>query len=63
MAPSVLRREHLPAATGLSWRTVQRLEAEGDFPKHIQLSGRAIGWLRAEVDAWLTARAEQREGA
>jgi prophage regulatory protein len=63
MSRKVLRREHLPEATGLSWRTIQRLEAEGDFPAHIQLSARAIGWRADEVDAWLAKRADQREAA
>ena len=39
--------------TGLSERTIYRLEAAGKFPKKRRLSANAIGFLASEVDAWI----------
>jgi prophage regulatory protein len=30
--------------------------AEGKFPKPISLGARAVGWVDAEVEAWLAGR-------
>ena len=42
---------------------LDRLEAEGSFPKRVKLSkhrtGR-VGWIEEEVQAWLQARIEAR---
>jgi len=42
--------------TGLSRSTIWRLERTGDFPKHRRISLNAVGWLEAEVDAWVLSR-------
>jgi len=42
--------------TGLSASSIWRLEYKGVFPKRRQLGGRAVGWLRCEVDEWLQSR-------
>ena len=56
----------LPAATkkaGISRSLLYKLEAQGDFPKKIKLSPRAIGFLESEVDDWITKKAENRNVA
>ena len=50
-------------AVGLSLRTVRRLEAAGDFPPHIVLSGRRIGWKVESVKKWVENRAAECEAA
>lgn len=45
--PQVLRR------TGLSKRTIYRLEAAGRFPARRKLGDRAVGWPECEVRAWV----------
>lgn len=52
----VLRRAHLPAFTGLSKSTIDRLRAEGDFPQARRLGRQAIGFLKSEIEAWLANR-------
>ncbi|MFZ2068391.1 MAG: AlpA family phage regulatory protein [Xanthobacteraceae bacterium] len=42
---------------------LQRLENAGQFPRRIHLSQRRIGWLRSEIEAWITARADARDAA
>ena len=48
--PSVLRR------TGLGRSTIYRLMSEHKFPSPVRLSGRAVGWRRADLDLWSAAR-------
>lgn len=48
--PTVCRR------TGLGRTTIYRLMAHGLFPSSVRLAPRAIGWHRADIDAWLAAR-------
>ena len=33
----------------------------GEFPEPVALSDRRIAWIEAEVDAWLAARAAERD--
>jgi prophage regulatory protein len=35
----------------------------GEFPKPIPVSERRIAWIEAEIDAWLAARAAERDVA
>jgi hypothetical protein len=35
--------------------------AQGRFPKPVSISDRSVGWVEAEVDAWLEARIAQRD--
>lgn len=50
---SILRRPEVEARTGLSRSTIYLKVAQGSFPKPINLGPRAVGWLAAEVDAWI----------
>lgn len=42
--------------TGLSRSTIYRLISRGTFPCAVQLTTRAIGWYKADIDAWLKTR-------
>ncbi len=50
---TILRRKQVEARTGLSRSTIYAFIAEGIFPKPINLGNRAVGWVEAEIDAWL----------
>lgn len=52
----ILRRAAVCAATGLSYSTIYRLERAGQFPVRRQLSTHTVGWLRDEVQTWITER-------
>ena len=39
---------------------VSRLEKADKFPKHVNLGPQSIGWLEAEVDDWIAAKAAER---
>ncbi len=53
----ILRRKQVESRTGLSRSTICARIAEGSFPRLIDLGGgRAVGWVEAEIEAWLQAR-------
>ena len=39
---------------------IYTLMAEGQFPLPIRLTGKAVGWRRNDIDAWLAARPPSR---
>ena len=39
---------------------IARLEADGRFPKRVQLGQCRVAWLLSEVEAWMEARVANR---
>ncbi len=59
-----LRLPEVVSRTGLSRSTLKVLMREGSFPLPIRLGARAVGWIEAEVEAWMRERiAASRGGA
>lgn len=58
MVTNILRLPAVKTRTGLSRSTIYLRVAEGSFPAPVSLGGRAVGWIEAEVDAWLNQRIE-----
>jgi len=52
----VLRLREVLRKTGLSRSTLYNRITDGQFPRQISLGNRAIGWLEAEVDTWISDR-------
>lgn len=48
----VLRLDQVIAAFGVSRSTILRMEAEGQFPKHVKL-GNSILWIKSELVAFV----------
>jgi prophage regulatory protein len=59
MSSMILRLPSVKTKTGLSRSTIYQRIAEGRFPKPISLGARAVGWVEAEVEAWLMGQIEQ----
>ena len=64
-ALTLLRRKQVEARTGLSRSTIysklkHNPKRPGDydpsFPVPISIGAKAVGWIEAELDAWLTAQ-------
>jgi len=55
----IYRKPDLPRVTGLSSRTVERMEAEGRFPARVKISTRLVGWRASEVQSWLRDRCNE----
>jgi prophage regulatory protein len=56
MEQMILRLPKVKAITGLSRSTIYLRMSEGNFPKHISLGSRAVGWLKYEIIAWIDER-------
>ncbi len=56
----VLRIHSVCKMVALSKSTVLRLMKCGNFPQSFPLSGNAVGWCRAEVEAWVESRKKSR---
>ena len=52
----IIKKPVVREITALSDSTVRRLEIAGQFPKRIKLSKSAVGWIEADVLAWVEAR-------
>lgn len=56
MKDRILRRASVRESTGLPNTTLDRLEAEGRFPKRRRITERNVGWSELEVQNWVDAR-------
>lgn len=68
IALTIIRRKQVEARTGLSRSSIYaRLRPNprrpGDydptFPKPVSVGARAVGWIEAEIDAWIAAQIEK----
>ena len=41
---------------------LRRLEAKGSFPKRIRIGANRVAWVRQEIDSWIEARLDSRNG-
>lgn len=57
----VLKLKAVTEKTTLCHSTIYKLISEGDFPKPIDLTCRAVGWVDSEVDDWILAKITQRD--
>jgi prophage regulatory protein len=64
-APTILRRKQVEVRTGLSRSTIyakMRLnpkrprDYDPTFPRPISVGAKAVGWIEAELNAWLTTQ-------
>lgn len=61
--PAILRLKSLLVYLDMPRSTLFDLVASGRFPKQIKLTERNTGWLKSEVDGWLSERAAERDAA
>ena len=64
MVTRILRRQLVERQTGLSRSKIYDLITHDDFPRPIKIGARAVGWVEADVEAWINSRidAAKREG-
>ena len=53
---SFLRLKQVKAITAMSSSWIYCAIKRGDFPKSIALGARSVGWLSADIDAFVQAR-------
>ena len=65
---TILRRKQVEARTGLSRSTIyakmrrnpkRPSDYDPTFPKPVSVGAKAVGWIEAEIDAWLIAQIEK----
>lgn len=52
----ILRLRAAKDWTGLSRSTIYAMMKNGTFPQSISLGARAVGWLEADIQAWIDSR-------
>lgn len=57
--PETLRTNDVLARLNVSRSSLHRRRQNGTFPKPFQLGKHAVGWRRADIDAWLADRPAQ----
>jgi len=57
-----LRLSEVSEMVGLNKRTLQRMVKDESFPTPVKLHERSIGFVEAEVLAWMESRMESRLG-
>ena len=64
MSIQVLRRPAVERRIGLSRAQIYALMSEGSFPRPIKIGRRAVGWIEADIIAWIDEKLEasKREG-
>lgn len=58
MSKQISKLAEVKQITGLSGSSIYRLASKGEFPKPIKLAERSSGWIKSEVDQWLSGRIE-----
>ena len=59
---NILRMPAVMARVGLCKVSIYAAIKQSGFPQPVPLSGRSVGWVESEVEAWLRRRAEMRKG-
>jgi prophage regulatory protein len=52
----IIRCHEVQHKVGYSQMHIWRLERKGDFPQRVKLGPNSVGWIEAEVDAWIAGR-------
>ena len=67
---TIIRRRQVEERTGLKRSTIysklspnpkRPTDYDPTFPKPVSLGAKSVGWVEAEVEAWLTAQIAKRE--
>lgn len=62
VALRMLRLPEVCQITGLKRAMIYRLQQQKSFPQNVKITDRAVGWVDAEVQAWLAKRIAARQG-
>ena len=60
--PELILTSEIAQRIPYSQNHLRRLEAQGSFPKRIRIGANRIAWVRQEIDSWIEARLDSRNG-
>ena len=65
MVPRILSRQLVESQTGLSRSKIYDLITRDEFPRPIKIGARAVGWVEADIAAWINQKidAAKHEGS
>lgn len=55
-----MRLKDVMKATGLSRSSIYKQVSIGEFPRPVNISGRAVAWVSDEIDTWVVERIAER---
>lgn len=53
---AIMRLPEVSSRTGLARATIYAQVKKGTFPRPVQLTRRAVGWIEDEIEEWITSR-------
>lgn len=56
--PRIVTKRELRQIVPYSPQHILRLEKRGEFPKRIVIGARRVGWRLAEIEDWISKRAQ-----
>ena len=56
LTKDILRPADICQMLGITRQTLTRWRTDGNFPPHIQLGERVVGWRRESIIAWMDER-------
>jgi len=60
--PELIVADEIAQRIPYSQNQLRRLEAQGSFPKRVRIGANRVAWVRAEIDDWIEARMNARNG-
>lgn len=60
---NLLGIKDVKSKVSLAQSTIYKMMANEEFPKPVQLTSNRVGWVEAEIDAWLEQRVALRDAA
>ena len=60
--PELILTSEIAQRIPYSQNHLRRLEAQGSFPKRIRIGANRVAWVRQEIDSWIEARLNARNG-
>ena len=60
--PELIVADEIARRIPYSQNHLRRLEAQGSFPKRVRIGANRVAWVRQEIDSWIDARLNARNG-
>ena len=60
--PELILTSEIAQRIPYSQNHLRRLEAKGSFPKRVRIGANRVAWVRQEIDSWIEARLDSRNG-
>lgn len=57
----LIKRQEVLKRCGISATTLYRLIDNGQFPKSVNISKRAVAWANSEIELWIEERMRERD--